>query len=100
MTEEKPQVLLTKEGYENLKKELKHREGELRKKLQDTLNQMRSQGDLSENDGYTIAVTDHDDSAVLVDNLGALIAIKGNEIRISTTGFCLLDSFILKCFSK
>ena len=58
MTEEKPQVPITKEGYENLKKELKYREGELRKKLQDTLNQMRSQGDLSENDGYTIAVTD------------------------------------------
>ncbi len=58
MTEEKPQVLLTKQGYEDLKKELKYREGELRKKLQDTLNQMRSQGDLSENDGYTMAVTD------------------------------------------
>lgn len=58
MTEEKPQVPITKEGYEDLKKELQYREGELRKKLQDTLNQMRSQGDLSENDGYTIAVTD------------------------------------------
>ena len=58
MTEEKPQVLLTKEGYEDLKKELQYREGELRKKLQETLNQARSQGDLSENDGYTMAVTD------------------------------------------
>jgi transcription elongation factor GreA len=58
MTEEKEKALLTKEGYEDLKKELQYREGELRKKLQDTLNQMRSQGDLSENDGYTMAVTD------------------------------------------
>ena len=58
MTEEKPQVLLTKQGYEDLKKELQYREGELRKKLQETLNQARSQGDLSENDGYTMAVTD------------------------------------------
>ena len=58
MTEEKQQILLTKEGYEDLKKELKYREGELRKTLQETLNQARSQGDLSENDGYTMAVTD------------------------------------------
>ncbi len=58
MTGKRSQVLLTKEGYEKLKKELKHREGELRTKLQETLNQMRLQGDLRENDGYTIAVED------------------------------------------
>ncbi len=58
MTRENSQVLLTKEGYEKLKDELKYREGDLRKKLQETLNQMRSQGDLKENDGYTMAVDD------------------------------------------
>jgi len=58
MTGKRSQILLTKEGYEKLKKELKHREGELRAKLQETLNQMRLQGDLRENDGYTIAVDD------------------------------------------
>ena len=58
MTREKSQVLLTKQGHLKLKDELKHREGDLRKKLQDTLNQMRSQGDLKENDGYTMAVDD------------------------------------------
>ena len=58
MTRENSQVLLTKEGYEKLKKELTRREGELRTKLQDTLNQMRVQGDLRENDGYTIAIED------------------------------------------
>jgi len=52
------QVLLTKEGFKKLQEELKQREGELRTKLQETLNQMRSQGDLRENDGYTIAVED------------------------------------------
>lgn len=51
-------VLLTKEGFKKLQNELKKREGEIRKKLQETLNQMRSQGDLRENDGYTIAVED------------------------------------------
>lgn len=58
MTRENSQVLLTKEGYEKLKDELKYREGDLRKKLQETLNQMRNQGDLRENDGYTMAVDD------------------------------------------
>lgn len=51
-------VLLTKEGFKKLQTELKKREGEIRKQLQETLNQMRSQGDLRENDGYSIAAED------------------------------------------
>ncbi len=58
MKSDRSQVLLTKEGHLKLKKELEQREGELRKKYQETLNQMRSQGDLKENDGYTMAVDD------------------------------------------
>lgn len=58
MAVKEPKVLLTKEGYEKLSEELAHREGELRSKLQDTLNQMRNQGDLRENDGYTMAIED------------------------------------------
>lgn len=46
----------TKKGLEELKKELKHREGELRSKIADTLSDMRNQGDLRENDGYSMAV--------------------------------------------
>jgi transcription elongation factor GreA len=51
-------VLLTKEGFKKLQTELKEREGKIRKQLQETLNQMRSQGDLRENDGYSIATED------------------------------------------
>ena len=40
------QILLTKEGVAKLAKELKKREGEIRIKLQESLNQMRSQGNL------------------------------------------------------
>jgi transcription elongation GreA/GreB family factor len=55
MTEEKPQIPITKEGYENLKKRIKIQRRRTTKKItRHTLNQMRSQGDLSENDGYTI----------------------------------------------
>lgn len=52
----KNQVLLTKEGFKKLQNELRNREGEIRKKLQEILNQMRNQGDLRENDGYSMAV--------------------------------------------
>ena len=46
----------TKKGFEKLVKELKHREKNLRKKISDTLSEMRNQGDLRENDGYSMAV--------------------------------------------
>ena len=46
----------TKEGLENLVEELKHREKNLRKKIANTLSEMRNQGDLRENDGYSMAV--------------------------------------------
>ena len=42
---EKNKKLLTKEGFQKLLEEIKYREGELRKKLQETLNQMIHQGD-------------------------------------------------------
>jgi len=54
----KRKVLLTEEGFKKLKKELERREGKIRTELQDTLNQMRNQGDLRENDGYSIAIDD------------------------------------------
>lgn len=46
----------TKKGLLELKEELKYRKSELRKKVADTLNEMRNQGDLRENDGYSMAV--------------------------------------------
>lgn len=58
MAVNKNKVLLTKEGYKKLQKELEKREGKIRTKLQETLNQMRKQGDLRENDGYSLAVED------------------------------------------
>ena len=60
MGKEKNVNLLTTEGYEKLNKELKHREGELRESLSETLNEMREQGDLRENDGYTLAVEENE----------------------------------------
>ena len=46
----------TKEGFKKLMTELKYREKELRAKIANTLSEMRNQGDLRENDGYSMAV--------------------------------------------
>lgn len=46
----------TKEGLLKLKEELSYREKELKKKITNNLNEMRNQGDLSENDGYSMAI--------------------------------------------
>jgi transcription elongation factor GreA len=59
MSGRKDVVLLTKEGFRKLNDELKMREGEIRQKLQETLKQMTRQGDLRENDGYSMAVEEY-----------------------------------------
>ncbi len=46
----------TKEGLNKLKEDLKYREEILKGKITNTLDEMRSQGDLSENDAYSMAV--------------------------------------------
>ena len=48
--------IFTKEGFEKIIKELDYRKNELRNKLRDTVDQMRQRGDLSENDGYSLAL--------------------------------------------
>ncbi len=46
----------TLSGLKKLKDELKHREENLRSKIANTLNEMRNQGDLRENDAYSMAI--------------------------------------------
>lgn len=46
----------TRKGLDKLIEEVKYRENELRKKIATQLSEMRSQGDLRENDGYSMAV--------------------------------------------
>ena len=48
--------LITKEGLEKLETELKEREGKVRKHIANTLDEMRNQGDLRENDAYSMAI--------------------------------------------
>ncbi len=91
MTGIRDQILLTKEGFKKLEEELKKREGELRAKLQDTLGQMRAQGDLRENDGYNMAVNEFQDNEEKIleikDRLNNAELIKkknGNTVEIGS----------------
>jgi transcription elongation factor GreA len=71
--DEKPLNLLTKEGLEKIKKEIEYRENELRSELAETLNEMRDQGDLRENDGYTLAVEENEQNEEEIARLKDLI---------------------------
>ena len=46
----------TKKGLNKLVEEVIFREKQLRNKIADTLSEMRNQGDLRENDGYSMAI--------------------------------------------
>ncbi len=48
--------LTTEEGLKKLEIELKEREGKIRRHIANTLDEMRNQGDLRENDAYSMAI--------------------------------------------
>ena len=96
----------TKKGFEKLVEELKFREKELRAKIANTLNEMRNQGDLRENDGYSMAVEEQNineekiielkdkikDAKIIKDtnknmvNIGDFVTLKdGKRIRYEIT---------------
>lgn len=54
------QNILTKEGYEKLKKDLHRLKTEVRKEIADKLNEAKQFGDLSENAAYTAAMEQRD----------------------------------------
>jgi transcription elongation factor GreA len=97
--EETTQNLLTKEGFQKIKDEIEYRENELRNELAEVLNEMRSQGDLRENDGYTMAVEENEQNEEEIIRLKELVKnckiIKkagngkvgvGNDVTISCNG--------------
>ncbi|HHX99207.1 TPA: transcription elongation factor GreA [Candidatus Dojkabacteria bacterium] len=86
------EYLTTKEGLEKLKEELKERETVTREKIANVLNEMRSQGDLSENDGYSMAVEEQNiNEAKIVElkekikNAKVVVSTKKNVVHIGDT---------------
>lgn len=82
--DENNQYLTTKEGLEKLKAELKERETVTREHIANTLNEMRNQGDLRENDAYSMAIEEQ----------------HINEERIIDLKFKIKNSKIIKDGSK
>jgi transcription elongation factor GreA len=91
--------LLTKEGYEKIREEIEYREKTVRTDIGNTLNEMRSQGDLSENDGYTLAVEENEENEKEISRLKELLknskivkrkgktkVTVGNKVTISCDG--------------
>ncbi len=94
-------VQLTKNGYENLKKELEELENVKRKKAIDRLQKARAMGDLSENSEYTAAKEDlefierriteikeilHDAQIIEVDKNGKKIVQIGSSVIVEING--------------
>jgi len=65
--------LLTAEGYEKIKKEIDYRETKLRDSLSETLDDMRNQGDVSENNGFSMAIEHNDQNEAEILRLKILL---------------------------
>lgn len=84
--------IFTKEGFDNLMKDLEYRKNELRDKLRDTVADMRQKGDLSENDGYTTALEENQANETeiaemeeKVKNAKIVKGVKNGKINIGET---------------
>jgi len=75
--------IFTKEGFDNLLKDLDYRKNELRAKLRDILADMRQKGDLSENSGYTLAIEESQanetEIAVIEEKVKNAKVVKGSK---------------------
>ncbi len=66
-------VILTPKGLEKLKEELEMRKNKKRPELTDTIEELREEGDLSENEGYHLALDDRDSNEVRIAELERMI---------------------------
>lgn len=80
----KNEYLVTREGLEKLREELLYREGPKKDEIKQVLEEMRAQGDLRENDGYTLAVEDY----------------KSNEQEIARIKDTIANAKIVKAVKK
>jgi transcription elongation factor GreA len=89
--------LLTAEGYDKIKTEIEYREGELRKELSETLNEMRGQGDLRENDGYTLAVEENEQNEEEIIRLKELLKNSKIVKRVGKTKVNVGNKVTIQC---
>lgn len=89
--------LLTAEDYEKIKQEIEYRETTLRDSLTETLNEMRNQGDLRENDGYSMAVEHNDQNEEEITRLKNVL--KNSQIvkTKNCNKVCVGSEVLVKC---
>lgn len=80
----KNQYLITAQGLQNLKDELVLRETVKKPEIQKSLEEARAQGDLRENDGYTLATE----------------AFKANEFEITRIKNVIKNAKVVKAIKK
>lgn len=89
---------ITQAGLEKLKTELNERIAK-REELKTMIEEMRNRGDLSENDGYTLALEDNESNerriaeleelvtnAVVVNDIGMHVVSIGNSVEVDDEG--------------
>jgi transcription elongation factor GreA len=88
--------LVTKEGLKKLQDELDFREKVKREELRNTLDQMIQAGDLSENDGYTLALEDTQSNEFEIDRLKEIIK-RAKIVESKTKGVVEMgDTVVIK----
>ncbi len=66
-------IELTKEGLKKMQSELDRRKGALREELVNTLDELRSDGDLSENEGYKLALDKFQENETRIEELEEIV---------------------------
>jgi transcription elongation factor GreA len=88
--------LVTKDGLKKLKEELEYRSTVKKEELKNTLNEMIQAGDLSENDGYTLALDDFRSNDFEIERLRSLIK-RAKVVENKTDGVVELgDTVVLQ----
>ncbi len=101
MTKRNNKYKMTEDGLLELRKELEMRINNKRAELKDMIEKMREKGDLSENDGYTLALEDYESNERRLAQLTDLIenaeiietkkgtknkAVIGCEVKVEING--------------
>lgn len=67
------EIFLTPKGVIKLKEQIKKLVGIKRKKIKGQIEEMRNRGDLSENDGYTLALQDYESNEAQIAELTMML---------------------------
>lgn len=85
----KQKKILTPAGLQKLEEELKQRIEERREELKDMIEELRDSGDLSENEGYQLALQERDSNEARIEELQDIIENAEIAEKCDTDGVCI-----------